>query len=124
MNIKPTSEFPLLEKYKERFNPPPTVAYPYGDTIYTDNHLPEYLVIHEQEHLKQQKEYGLDTWIDRYFNEDKFRLDMEVRAFRKQLASVKNREDRNGMRIEYAKSLSSELYGNIISFENAILCLK
>jgi len=124
MNIKPTSEFPLLEKYKKRFNPPSTVAYPYDNTIYTDNYLPDYLVVHECEHFKQQKQYGLDVWINRYFNEDKFRLEMETLAFKKQLASISDRNDRNGMRRECAKELSGKLYGGLITFNEAMICLK
>ena len=124
IKYKPVSEFPLLKKYKKRFNVPEGIAYPYGDTIYTDDPLPDYLVVHESEHLRQQQVYGLKKWIKRYFKEDEFRLDMEMLAYKKQLESVKDRNLRNEYHLIAARELSGDLYGNLIKFNEAMLCLK
>ncbi len=124
MIIKRQVEFPLLDRYKEVFVITPNTIFAYDDTIYTNNELPPDLLIHEQTHLKQQKKYGLDAWVKMFLEDDNFRLKMEIQAYKAQLASIKDREFRLRIRMESARNLSSSLYGDIISYEEAFYALK
>lgn len=124
MNIRPQNEFPLLDQYAKKFKIDKNTIFAYSDTIYTNNPLPDDILVHEKRHLKQMKEVGLDIWVERYLNSNFDRLLFEVDAYQAQLRSIKNRELRNKVRIESAKNLSSSLYGNIIEFNRAFELLK
>lgn len=117
--FKKQSEFPLLEKYKDKFPINQFTIFAYDGSIYCDYPLPPDLVVHEKTHLKQQEKYGLDYWVDNYLNDDKFRLDMEIEAYRKQLASIKNREFRFRVKLDCIDSLTSGLYGNLLTKDEA-----
>ena len=93
--FKPVNEFPLLERYKKKFPITEGTIFAYNNIIYADTFVPDHLVIHETEHFKQQEKYGLDEWVDKYLEDDELRLEMEVQAYRKQLNSIKDRNERN-----------------------------
>ncbi len=122
--IKPQKEFPLLERYKEKFNVTYNTIFAYDNVIYSNNELPHDLIIHEMTHHKQQEKYGLDNWVEQYLNNNFFRLKMEVEAYLAQCRSVKDRELRNKIRMESARNLSSSLYGDIIEYDEAFRLLK
>lgn len=122
--FKPQKDFPLLEEYNKVFAISDRTIFAYDNCIYCNYPLTDDLIIHEETHFKQQDKYGLDEWVTRYLTDDVFRLDMEVEAYRKQLASIKDREVRNKVRIVSAKQLSSDLYGDIIEFSEAFRLLK
>jgi hypothetical protein len=44
---------------------------------------------------------------------------MEVAAYKNQLASVKDRNSRNLLKIQCAQDLSSALYGNVLPYSEA-----
>jgi hypothetical protein len=119
MKFKLTSEFPLLKKYKEKFAINENTIFAYDSVIYTNYDLPEHLIIHEQTHLKQQERYGLANWVNAYLEDSEFRLKMEIEAYRKQLASVKDRNERNNLKIKCCQDLSSALYGNLLTYNLA-----
>lgn len=118
------SVFPLLEEYKKFFDITEDTIFAYDGNIYTNNELPNHLIIHETEHLLQQEMYGLQQWVDSYLNDKSFRLLMEIEAYKAQLASIKDRNARNSVLLESARNLASPLYGNIISYEEALKLLK
>jgi hypothetical protein len=118
--FKPTKDFPLLERYKAKFAINENIIFAYNDIIYTNFELPEHLIIHEKTHLKQQQKIGLDKWVDSYLGDNDFRMKVEIEAYRNQLKSVKDRNQRNLLKISCARDLSSTLYDNITSYENAI----
>ena len=122
--IRPQKEFPLLERYKEKFNVTHNTIFAYDNVIYSNNELPHDLVIHEMTHHKQQEKYGLDNWVEQYLNDNLFRLKMEVEAYRKQLDSIKDRNFRSKIRQESISHLASDLYGNIVTVEEAKNLLK
>jgi hypothetical protein len=122
--LKPQKEFPLLERYKKVFPIDNKTIFAYNGYIYTDYDLPPDIIIHEIEHLKQQEQYGLENWVDKYLTDQQFRLEMELGAYIAQLKSIKNREFKNVVRLESAKTLSGELYGNLITFEEALKLLR
>jgi len=101
----------------------------YGDTIYCKFELPEDLIAHEKTHVKQQLEYdgGPNAWWRRYFRDDEFRLDQEVKAYRRQYSWAKsnlNRDEVFRILKHSAKSLSGPMYGNLIGFQEAIDLIK
>jgi len=122
--LKLQKEFPNLELFKKHFAVTDRTIFAWDDSIYCNYNLSPDLIIHEQTHLKQQKKYGLDVWLERYIDDEEFRLKMELQAYRKQLMSIKDREKRNRVRMQVAKDLSSDLYNNIISYEEAFIKLK
>lgn len=117
--IRPQSEFPLLNRYKEKFPITNNTIFAYDNVIYCNYELPHDLVVHEMTHHKQQEKYGLDNWVEQYLNDNFFRLKMEVEAYRKQLDSIKDRNFRSKVRQESVSHLASDLYGNIVTVEEA-----
>jgi len=91
--------------------------------IYSNYDLPEDIIIHEQEHFRQQKEYGLKTWLRRYLNEKNFRFKMEKLACIAQLKSIKDKGLKEAVLQDIINILSSGLYGKI-SKEEAEFILK
>jgi hypothetical protein len=123
VEFRPQSEFPLLEEYRKHFSITPRTIFAYDEAIYANEGLPQHLIVHEQVHLRQQKKHGLDEWVKQYLTNTAFRLRMEVEAYKAQLASIKDREFRNHIKIESALTLSSSLYGNIVSKQEAMRLL-
>ena len=124
MQFKKQVEFPLLDEYRKIFDITDKTVFAYDDTIYTNYELSPDLLIHEETHLKQQEKYGLETWVLWYFNDLKFRLKVEVEAYRKQINSISDRELRFHIRQESIKNLSSGLYGDMVTENEARLLLK
>ena len=89
------------------------------DTIYADKELPPDIEVHELKHLERQGNNS-DEWIKKYLADNKFRLDEEILAFKSQLNSIKDRNERNEVRIKAAESLSGKLYGEIITYAEAL----
>lgn len=122
--FRPQEEFPLLEEYRKVFDIDDRTIFAYDNKIYTNHHLTPDLIAHEFKHWQQQNELGLEKWVEMYLTDNKFRLIMEIEAYRAQLQSVKDRNKRNTIRLESANSLSSSLYGNIITKADAFNLLK
>lgn len=118
--IKKQVEFPLLDRYKQVFDITPETVFAYGDDIYTDYPLTVDLAAHESTHLDQQEKIGLDMWVELYLTNDEFRAKQEVEAYKNQLKVFLDRNERYQMKREFAKILSSGLYGNCISYEDAL----
>ena len=126
---KPQKEFPYLQEFSKFPIDENTVfclrraAYAdevyFVDTIYADKELPQDILEHEMCHLKRMGN-NPDEWIERYLADDKFRLEEEILAFIAQIKSIKNRELRNIVRQEAATNLSSKLYGEIITYAEAL----
>ena len=82
-----------------------------------------HLKIHEITHHEQQKRDGLEYWVEHYLTDPKYRLRMEVEAYKHQLTIITDRNDRTKLRIRCAHDLSSSLYGNICTYEEALKLL-
>lgn len=124
MLARPQLEFPLLEEYRKHFKITDGTIFAYDNCIYTNHDLPHDLLIHELTHLEQQKRDGLHYWVTNYLNDTNYRLKQESEAYKRQLESIKDRNWRAKIRMESATNLSSDLYGNIISFQEALNMLK
>jgi len=117
--IKPQNEFPLMERYKAKFPINQYTIFAYDGDIYTNSKLTDDLLIHENVHLEQQRNLGLEYWVDNFLNDNQFRLDMEMEAYKKQVDSIIDPSKRRELCIECASNLSSGLYGDIITLSEA-----
>lgn len=119
ITIRPQSEFPLMEEYKKKFAITEKTIFALWPHIYTDYPLSPDLLIHEQTHLKQQEEIGITNWVYDFLELPAKRLEYELEAYRAQLKSIKDRNWRDKIRRDCRDNISSGLYGNIISREEA-----
>ncbi len=108
-----------MEEYQKQFKISPRTIFALGDSIYTDYPLTPDLLVHELVHIKQQEKVGVKEWVYDFLYDIESRLKFEVEAYRKQLMSIKDRNHRHKIRMESARNLSSELYGSIISYDDA-----
>lgn len=122
--IKPQSDFPLMEEYKKQFAINDKTIFALGDDIYTNYPLTRDLLVHEEVHLRQQKELGVKEWVYDFLYNPEARLKFEVEAYRKQLASIKDRNERYRVLLQSTRNLSSEMYGSIINYKDAYDLLK
>lgn len=95
----------------------------YYPKIYSKNSFNEIKMIHELTHLKQQEDYGVKEWWARYLQDDTFRLEQELEAYRNEtifiLENVTDRNESYKLRSTICHDLSSPMYGNLISLEEA-----
>lgn len=123
---------PNIEMIREKIgNPPSTAVFTYGDTIYNPSHgfIDSYLITHEETHERQQGDKPEDWW-SRYYDDKQFRLDQELEAYRNQYRHFcrnKKNPQKEAMFLEFiAHHLSSEMYGDIVTKEEAkgLICQK
>lgn len=125
MKYKPQSEFPYFEKACKLFTIKDTTCFTYGDTYYTNfTPLSPDLMVHERHHTTQQMAMTPEVWWDKFFNDPKFRVDQEIECYKRQLASIKDREHRFRVKLHTINTLSSDMYGNCITKEEVALLLK
>lgn len=117
--FKQQADFPHLELFKKHFPVTHETIFAWDNIIYTNKPIPEHLVVHEQTHHTQQQKDGLDYWLENYLNNTQYRLTQEIEAYQNQIRSIKDRNLKMKVRIECARNLSSELYGNIITYQEA-----
>lgn len=122
--VKPNTLFPLYKEYEKYFKLNDGTIFAYDNTIYTSNDLPNDFIEHEKVHLKQQNTIGCDNWVALYMRNKEFRLKQELEAYRYQLSVIKDKNKRSKAKTEFAKILSSEMYGNMVSEEEAKNLLK
>lgn len=100
------------------------MVFAYGDTIHSKFLVPIDLIHHEMVHLNQQQSIGPDKWWDQYINEQVFRFDQELQAYRAQLKFLKSRiRDRNKFykeKVRLASDLASPIYGNMCTVTYAL----
>lgn len=103
----------------------------YGDTIHQS--FPEKmdpdLYVHELVHVRQHTAYpgGAEAWWKRYMEDKTFRIDQELEAYRTQYKWCQENVDRNTRRAilkHCAKDLSSDLYGNVMTYDQAVDLIK
>lgn len=121
--IRPQSEFPLLERFRQIMDIDDKTIFAYGDTIYTNYEMHEDVYQHELKHLERQGIIGVDKFVEQYLYSPSFRLEEEVIAYRHQLKSIKDRGLRHAVRLDCAENLSSGMYGSLITREEALKLL-
>jgi hypothetical protein len=96
----------------------------YGSHIYCKYELREDKLVHERTHIKQQKEYGVEKWWERYYIDREFRLAQELEAYKNEAEWVReNITDRNKRHLMIRRiciDLSSPMYGNLLTRSEAL----
>lgn len=131
MDIKFSHHKPLLYEFlKKKFkscNWEAGVIITIGNTIYSKNPISKDEEVHETVHVRQQQSYGVTKWWDEYVANKDFRLSQEIEAYKAQALFINengNRKDRRFKIPRIAELLSSDLYGNLISYDEAFELLK
>lgn len=102
-----------------------TIVFTYGDILYRPGRsgaVPGHLKTHERTHEKQQ---GNDPagWWAKYLVDKDFRLSQEVEAYRRQyryfISTNHNIKEQVVFLDRIADDLSSEIYGNMVTKEEA-----
>ena len=123
VEFKKQKHFPYLQEFKQNFPITENTIFVFDKYIYTNNTLPDDIVIHEIAHLKRQQEVGAKEWIQNYITIPEFRLNEEKIAYLHQLRAVKkstdDREELFNIMHESAMNISSGLYGKMISYQEA-----
>lgn len=119
---------PNIEEIKKFIPIDATTVFAYGDTIYNPSGGPidKPLLEHEKVHIKQQE--NPKEWWFRYLRDLNFRLSQEVEAFQRQYRVAKTiTKDRNQL-FTYsnllARNLSSKLYGELITYTEALNAIR
>lgn len=113
--------FPELKRvFKLRGRP--GIVYSYGDTIYAPSgtNLPSWIIAHEGAHGARQRAIGVEKWWWEYVYSVPFRLGEEIIGHRAELRKYKEYFSRDNMAATIAGKLSGSLYGNIISYNDAL----
>ena len=120
---------PNYDIIAKTFNLHKGIIFTYGDKIYNpDNgNIDKPLLEHEKTHTKQQGN-DIDGWWDKYLTSQEFRLSQELEAYQRQYRVAKNfyknRNDVFNLLKKTAMDLSSDMYGNIIGFSEAMGLIK
>ncbi len=104
-----------------------TAIITFGDTIYSKHNFPDDVRIHEEEHIKQQKGSKLFAvyFTIRFILSPVFRLKMELEAYRVQYKYAWSKGlITYQILTESAKLLSGPLYGNLLTYDEAIKLIK
>ena len=122
--------FKIRELSEENFDLKKVLpVWTYGDTIYNPHQqiINRVLLEHEKIHQKQQGDKPAGWW-HKYFNDDKFRFEQELEAYRHQYQFVKSfikgRNDLFNFLKAIAGDLSGSMYGNMCSLQEAIAMIK
>ncbi len=121
----PTILWPII-KWRFPDADPNRIIIAFGDRVYTKGWMPQWKIVHEQVHLDQQHHSRIVA-ILRFpliLFSARFRLNQEIAAYKAEwrwiFLNVHDRELRAKMRHEMCIDLSSELYGNMISYADAM----
>lgn len=94
-----------------------------GETIHCKHQLQPQKVHHEVTHTLQQEEIGEDNWWTKYLSDVSFRLEQEVQAYEVEAKWIMDNVKDKNLRYELIRGiwidLSSSIYGNIVTFEQA-----
>ena len=113
IKILPLNKFRRLKEFSKVFKINEDTVIAYDGNIYSNKPLHPDVLVHEMEHLRQQKEHGLLNFTDKYLNNKEFRMEMERLAYKKQLESIKDEGLREAVRKDVIIGLCSGLYGKM-----------
>lgn len=121
--MKPQADFPKLEEFKKAFKITEKTIFAYDGVIYCNYDLTDDLIVHETTHHKQQERDGLDYWTEHYLNDPQYRLSQEIEAYKAQIQSIKDKNHQTKIKLQSAKTLASDLYGNLVTYQEALQLL-
>lgn len=119
------SEPPIYDRLVEKFNVSMDngLIIAYYPNIHCRFEIPELKRIHESIHLARQKDMGVEFWWDLYLSNEQFRLEEELLAYGAEIKAIRELDiDRNNRRFllnEIYTNLSSSMYGNLLTKEQA-----
>jgi len=130
MPIKVLSQFPPnIDAIKKAFDLSGDEIFCYGDIIYNPSNkdLTPDLLEHEMVHIAQQSQ-NTAQWWGLYLKDRIFRASQEIPAYQMQYRVAKNIiKDRNRLFLylkQIAINLSSETYGKVMTFNEAVDAIK
>ena|SRR3990167_10379755 len=114
---------PNIEEIKKVFNVDEGVVYTYGDTIYnpTEFDVPNHLMAHEMEHMRQQGD-DPKAWWDRYLVDKVFRQEQEMEAYGMQYAYIQRTfpvRAAKQLLFYITRDFAGPIYGNLMSYHEA-----
>lgn len=85
--------------------------------------VPDLKIVHEAVHLVRQEQMGVSFWWEKYLEDEQFRLEEELLAYGQEIRAIKeldiSRNERRFLLKEIYENLSSSMYGNLITKEEA-----
>jgi len=120
---------PNIDEIRKHFDLTGDEVFCYGNTIYNPSkkQLTPDIVNHEMIHAQQQSN-GKDEWWDLYIKDKTFRASQEIPAHQVQYQTakkeIKDRERLFRYLHQLAKNLSSEVYGNVLTYSEALKAIK
>ncbi|HEB41825.1 MAG TPA: hypothetical protein ENI08_02275 [Candidatus Dependentiae bacterium] len=79
---------------------------------------------HERTHVRQQTAYGVEAWWNKYFESAEFRRSQELEAYRNEARWIRENTSCRNKRFkliqQVARDLSSAIYGNVITYGEAM----
>jgi hypothetical protein len=122
---KPPIYDALVAKFNVNWDTGLIVAY--DGKIHSKDYIAPQKIIHERTHLDRQATLGNDVWWKLYLDNDVFRFEEEVLAYKAEAnfikKNIKNREDRFHMIRDIAICFSSDMYGKMITQQEALTLL-
>ncbi len=121
---------PNIDQIRKFFTLHKGIVFTYGDILYNPDNgfIDEALMVHEETHQRQQAEMGVEKWWALYLASADFRVSQEVSAyqnqFREQKKHIKDRNRLNSFLVSIAHALSGKMYGNVLSFSEALQAIK
>ena len=129
MKILQANPSNLHKILKAGLKPSNKTIFTYGDTIYNPSgeDIGPLLMKHEETHSRQQGN-DPEEWWAKYLESTDFRLEQELEAYQSQYRAAKSIvRDRNKL-FNFLKALatdlSGEMYGNVLTFQDAITKIK
>lgn len=101
-----------------------SIVFTYDGVLYNPGagKISQDLMVHEETHVRQQKEIGVDVWWDKYLTDAEFRTQQELEAYRVQWRYAKEHYARYYNRLvlkHISRSLAGEMYGNLMTKKEA-----
>jgi hypothetical protein len=115
---------PNIEAIQTKFKLHKGVIFTYGDIIYNPDkgEIDEFILCHEQKHCEQQGDKP-NEWWNKYLIDPEFRIKQETEAYGEQYKFIKDKIKEkkivNIMLERLAGTLCGEIYGNVLTFNEA-----
>lgn len=97
------------------------VVFTVGNTLHARCQVPDYLMVHERVHMKQQGDTP-EVWWKNYLDPD-FSYSQELEAYRAEYQFLKEKDRESAIKAahEFAKALGGEMYGGCVAGNKALL---
>jgi len=109
---------PNIQAIREKVNPTEHNVFAYHPYVYIPSGKPitQDVALHEEIHLKQQEQIGVQKWWRKWLDDVSFRAEQEIEGYAAQYAyarKVYTRNHADHILTTAALGLSSPMYGNL-----------